>query len=85
MYQTDTLTLAAYLKAWGYELISHKTVQVFKDNGNGFKLRDRTIFSFTSVDGIEERAEDFRKGKAFGNINDYEAARRELMGIVKGL
>ena len=79
MYQTDTLTLAAYLVSQGYTLKEQKHYQVITDNGNSTKLRDRTIFSFINDDGIEDCAVDFRNGNAFGNVNKYELARRELL------
>ena len=93
-FTTDTLSLAAYLMSEGYALSHHESCQVIEPNKNGEDtLRDKTVFYFKAdnwsvgtidyYESCNELAEDFRKGKAFGNINRYEFYRRELMGIIK--
>ena len=87
-FATDTLSLAAYLMAEGYALSHHESCQVIEPDNNGENtLRDKTVFFFKAgrwaIDEINEIAENFRTGKAFGNINSYEFYRRQLMGIVK--
>lgn len=79
MYTTDILALAAYLKTQTYSLVGWQKIQIFDANG----LHDKTLFQFKTEDGLEDSAESFHLHQAYGNISDFEFARRELMRIVK--
>lgn len=74
VWETEWITQAAWLHSLGYKMRSEPV----------FEGSRQYKFVFYYTDELQEQADLWQKGKAVGNVCEYEVSRRQLFDLSSG-